>query len=236
MATYKTKQYSNCVMCGRYSFFETEQLYERFDVEKRIVLEPRYNIAPGQNAPVITNVGKRAVSSMRWGLIPSWVKNEDDAVKMINARVETVGVKPSFRDLLKTQRCLIPTNGFFEWSKNDKKRVPYYVRLKNESLFSFAGLYNRRMDKKTGEIADTYTILTTDAENEVKKIHTRMPIILTRTGEERWLNFEEENSARLVNLLQTHYEKYFDIYPVSELVNSPKNDTKNIIEKALLKP
>jgi len=224
------------LMCGRYSFFETEQLYERFDVEDKVLLNPRYNVAPSQVMPVIVEKKKRQIVPMHWGLMPSWAKNEDEATKMINARVETVAEKPSFRDLLKTQRCLIPANGFFEWDKKDKKRIPYYVHLKKEPLFGFAGLYNRWTDKETGETLDTYTILTTNAENEVKTIHTRMPIILTRQSEEHWLDFAEENSATLVDLLRTHHEQHFKMYPISELVNSPRNDTKNIFDKDWQKP
>lgn len=215
-------------MCGRYSFFETEQLYERFGVEEKILLNPRYNVAPSQVMPVIVEKTKRQVVPMRWGLMPSWAKTEDGATKMINARVETVAEKPSFRELLKINRCLIPANGFFEWDKKDKQHTPYYVRLKNESIFGFAGLYNRWTNKETGEILDTYTILTTNAESEMKKIHARMPIILTRQAEGHWLDCAEENLSALVELLSLHHQRSFEMDQISKLVNSPRNDTKNI--------
>src|SRR5688572_13048594 len=133
-------------MCGRYSFFDTEQLYERFEVEERIALEPRYNVAPSQTMPVIVNTDRRLVVPMRWGLLPAWAKDINTGYSMINARIESLAEKRSYKNLLAHNRCLIPANGFFEWQRLEKHKVPYFIHLKDEPLFAFAGLYSEWED------------------------------------------------------------------------------------------
>lgn len=222
-------------MCGRYSFFETEQLYERFRVDGKKVLEKRYNVAPSQTMPVVVETGQRNVVPMRWGLIPVWANTKEDMKTLINARVETIATKPTFSNLLLSRRCLVPANGFFEWDKRGKKHIPYFIRLKDGDIFGFAGLYNRWTDKKSGEIIDSYAIITTESENKVKKIHSRMPIILERKAENEWLDTVNKDKKTIMNLLETHHVNDFEMYPVSELANSPANDIKEIIKKGKLR-
>ena len=161
--------------------------------------------------------------------MPFWAKDTNIGYKMINARAETLQVKPSFRKALSLQRCIIPAGGFFEWKQVDKEKVPYYIFMKNKELFGFAGLYDVWHDKEGKELK-TYTIITTTPNPLVEPIHDRMPAILEKRDEEVWLNPDETEPVRLVKLLHPYPASEMDMYPVSRLVNAPKNDTKEVIE------
>jgi putative SOS response-associated peptidase YedK len=180
---------------------------------------------------VIVNDSKKHVEMMQWGLVPFWAKDEKSGYKMINARAETLPVKPSFRKALSLQRCIIPAGGFFEWKHVDKEKIPYYIFLKNQSVFGFAGLYDVWHDKQGRELK-TYTIITTEPNALVEPIHNRMPVILEKQNEYEWLNPDETEPARLVKLLHPYPAWEMEAYPVSRLVNSPANDTKEVIEPA----
>ena len=150
---------------------------------------------------------------------------------MINVRAETLTEKPSFRKALSMQRCIIPAGGFFEWKQVDKEKIPYYIFLKNQSVFGFAGLYDVWKDKQGRELK-TYTIITTTPNALIEPIHDRMLVILENQDEEEWLNPDETEPARLVQLLHPYPAREMEAYPVSRLVNSPANDTKSMIEPA----
>lgn len=217
-------------MCGRYSFFTDDELYDRFKAVKGDwELQEHYNVAPGMTMPIIVNTDQRHVVPMRWGLIPSWAKEEKAGYKMINARSETLAEKPTFKKLLVHNRCLVPANGFFEWKKQDGPKQPYYIHLKNEPLFAFAGLYSEWKNPETGQELSTYTIVTTEAEGPMADIHHRMPIILDRKFEDEWLNPDISEAEEAMKQLQQAPLDKWDIYPISTAVNSPKNDSAALI-------
>jgi putative SOS response-associated peptidase YedK len=216
-------------MCGRYSLPDPGDIPIRFKGTRvGYDLKPRYNAAPSQDLPVIVNDGNTHVELMRWGLVPFWAKDIKIGYKMINARAETLQEKPSFRKALAMQRCIVPAGGFFEWKKVDSEKVPYYIFLKNKQLFGFAGLYDVWHDKQGKELK-TYTIITTQPNSLVAKIHDRMPVILEKQNEKTWLNPDETEPAHLAKLLHPYPPQEMDAYPVSRSVNSPSNDTKEVI-------
>jgi putative SOS response-associated peptidase YedK len=145
-------------MCGRFTFQPTEAFYARFEIRKRLdSLVPRYNIAPGQMAPVIIANSPRRLVFMRWGLIPHWAKDQKMAYKMINARVETLTQRPTFRGLLSHNRCLVPAGGYYEWKAEGKGKTPYYIHPEDQPYIAFAGLYDVWITP-TGEELYTFTI------------------------------------------------------------------------------
>ena len=180
-------------MCGRYTLAKPLKTIESHFAPVHINLEyrPSYNIAPSQESPVIINrSGQRELTAMKWGLIPSWAK--DEKTKLINARSETAHEKPSFKNSLKNQRCLIPADGFLEWK--GKKKQPYYIQLKNQPLFAFAGLWSTWSNLE-GKSLNTYTILTTEANEKLTPIHKRMPVILPREQYSTWLVSDSSPNA-----------------------------------------
>ena len=218
-------------MCGRYSLPDPEDIPIRFKGTRvGYDLKPRYNAAPSEDLPVIVSDGERRVELMRWGLVPFWANDEKVGYKMINARAESLADKPSFRKSLSMRRCIIPAGGFFEWKKIDREKVPYYIFLKNHQLFGFAGLYDVWHDKQ-GSALKTYTIITTQPNSLVGTIHNRMPVILEKHDEDTWLNPDETEPAHLAKLLRPYPAGEMESYPVSRLVNSPANDSKEVIER-----
>ena len=231
-------------MCGRFSLVEYEDYlrdtinYDSFQAN----LESRYNVAPGQNiiSIILNSEGKRKLGLMRWGLMPSWVKDvKKSSYRMINARCETVEQKPSFRHLFKRRRCIIPADSYYEWKKDSKIKSPVRIVMKNKENFSFAALWDRwQMSKDDDRDIDSdsdsvkevisCTILTTRANNKLNEIHERMPVILDPAGEEIWLNRESE-PLNLKQLFEPYSEKLINFYPVSSCVNSPRNDTEECI-------
>lgn len=217
-------------MCGRYSLFASkEDLMERFDIFQWEELEwiERYNVAPSQQVlAVVRGMDGNRAGFLRWGLVPSWASDPKIGYKMINARSETVDQKPSFKRLLKRRRCLIIADGFYEWKKEGKTKQPYRFHLKSKQPFAFAGLWDRW--EKGDDIIQSCTIITTEANDVVKDVHDRMPVILTNETEDIWLdrNIEVE---QLKEILVPYKADDMDRYPISSLVNSPKNDTVEII-------
>lgn len=192
-------------MCGRYGLFETgEDLFRDFDLVEIPDLAPRYNIAPSQEVSIVRlDEGLRRLLPARWGLIPSWAKDAKIAYRTINARGETVFEKPSFRAAVRARRCLIPASGFYEWKKEGKTKVPHWIRLKNKSPMAFAGLWERWISPHA-EAVDSCTIVTTEANDLVRTIHERMPVILPRDARETWLDLEITAPERLRSLLVSY--------------------------------
>ncbi len=221
-------------MCGRFSLTKEEaEIEKRFNARfysKDLV--KRYNVAPTQLSLVITCEKPGELQLFRWGLIPFWAKDRSIGNRMINARMETIREKPSFRKLIERKRCLVLSDGFYEWKKvNTKTKVPYRICLKNEELFSFAGLYDSWVDKESGEILNTFTIITTQANPLVAPIHDRMPIILEQSEESIWLDLSA--AANTIDLtLDPFPQEQLKTYTISSLVNSPLNDTPQILEPA----
>lgn len=171
-------------MCGWFTLFDNIEIIEgELEVEIQPDLyRPSYNIAATQEAPVIyTETDRRVCTPMRWGLVPFWAKDTKIGYKMINARAETVDEKPSYKMPLRDRRCLVLTNGFYEWKKEGgKDKTPYFVRLKSRRPFTFAGLWDRW--EKEGDGLSTFTIIITSAKEMMEKIHDRMPVILGKRG------------------------------------------------------
>lgn len=225
-------------MCGRFSqYHAVEAIAEAFQVDEIIDLPHRYNIAPSQPVAAIVQLpdsDRRKLKWLRWGLIPSWAKDPAIGYKLINARAETASEKPSFRSAFKHRRCLIPSDGFYEWQRlegSKTKKQPYYFSLKDNNPFAFAGLWER-WESKEGDIVETCTILTTEANELVSPIHDRMPVILHPKDYALWLdpNFTSSDSlqdayCRLQALLKPYPSEAMIAYPVSSKVNSPKNDS-----------
>lgn len=218
-------------MCGRFTLtVEKSVIMERFGLSSaNIVWQPRYNIAPNQPCPtVIDNGSELLLQLMVWGLIPHWSKDKKNAFQMINARAETVKTKPSFRDSFRNRRCLVPADGFFEWKKTDAGKIPYRATLRTGGLFALAGLWDTWMDEKGDEIK-TFTILTTEANSLLATLHDRMPVILKREDEARWINPSIQESEEVEKLLKPFSANEMALTEVSAIVNSWKNDTPDCI-------
>jgi len=217
-------------MCGRYSLICIDDLGTRFRVFIPMLnIRSHFNIAPSQTMPVIVHNACNEMVMMQWGLIPNWVKDPKKSVHPINAKAETLAEKPMFCGLLKNRRCLVPASGFFEWKKNGTRKIPYYIHLKNTSLFAIAGLYDIWYDAwKTAH--PTYTIITTDANDLVSPLHDRMPAILRQEDENRWLTGDPPTSDEMKRILCPYPDGEMEAYPVSSRVNSPDADDKNLIQ------
>jgi putative SOS response-associated peptidase YedK len=216
-------------MCGRYSLICIDDLGNRFRVfDPMMGARSHFNIAPGNEMPVITRSGENHVAILRWGLIPSWTKDIRAAKPLINARAETLAEKPSFRSLLKSRRCLVPASGFYEWKKEGNRKIPHYFRLTDEPLFSFAGLYDSWHNPE-GVSVSTYTIVTCEANSLVAPVHDRMPVILSRENEERWLAPDPITPEDLKQILVPFLPGRMDAMPVSDLVNNPAIDDERLV-------
>ena len=217
-------------MCGRFvRITPIPVMAERFMAKQIFAdLSPSYNIAPSQKVVIINDEGVRQLIQSKWGFIPSWAKDPSIGNKMINARSETVSEKPAFRSAFKRHRCLVIADGFYEWRTKGKRKFPMYVRLKSGEPFGFAGLYNV-WTSPDGKKTCTCTIITTEANEVVKPIHERMPVILPRDKEDIWINPATEDKEILLNVLKPYLVEEMDAYEVSTKVNSPQyNSSSNI--------
>jgi putative SOS response-associated peptidase YedK len=206
-------------------------LEKRFRVSARqIALFPRYNLAPGQEAPVVVVEESRLLKMMKWGLVPFWAKDASIGDRMINARADTVAEKPSFKQALRQRRCLVLADGFFEWQRRpgQKKKVPVRFALKSGEPFAFAGLWER-WKAPDGNVLHSFTIITTEANELVQPIHHRMPVILRAEQEQRWLDPNLRDVAALADLWNPYPSQGLTRYEVSTIVNSPANDVPECI-------
>jgi putative SOS response-associated peptidase YedK len=218
-------------MCGRYSLNKSKiQLEERFQAEMLPDFNPRYNIAPTQLVPVITCQSPKGFSFFYWGITPDFGQNKPVAQKLINARAETVKEKISFKNSFEKRRCIIPADGFFEWKKLGKKtKIPYRFTLKDDELFAFAGIWEE-FETVNGESQHTFLILTTTPNNLVEDVHDRMPVILNRNMEKKWLD-SYTSEAELLEMMNPYPTEQMMSYTVSPLVNSVQNDAPSVIRR-----
>jgi len=165
---------------------------------------------------------------LRWGLVPSWAKDPSIGVRMINARAETIAEKPSFRSAFKHRRCLIPTDGYYEWAKAGKKKQPYFIRMKDRQPFAMAGLWESWKSPE-GETIETFTIITCEANSMMKPFHHRMPVILDEELWGEWLDPENNDVDRLKGYLVPYDSSKMEAFPVSPLVNNPRNDSPQCV-------
>jgi len=219
-------------MCGRFTLSQSaEAIASVFQLDEVPILQPRYNIAPTQLVPTVLQnpeQRQRQLQMLRWGLIPSWAKDPAMGARLINARAETVTEKPSFRSAFRHRRCLVIADGFYEWQRQDGKKQPFYFRMQNTQPFAFAGLWERWQDPN-GEIVETCTILTTDANELLRPIHDRMPVIIDPKDYDLWLDPAVENSEPLQQILRPYSSEAMTCYAVSTKVNNPGNDTPECI-------
>jgi len=215
-------------MCGRYRLSRRKQIIEEhFDsVSGEEDWSPRYNIAPTQTVAVIRQNPKepvRELSLMRWGLIPSWAKDPSVAAGMINARSESASTKPAFRDALKSRRCLIPADAFYEWMRTGKTKQPYCFEVNEGELFVFAGLWDGWEDP-SGQWVKSCSILTTTPNALTAAVHDRMPVIIDPDSYDAWLDPGMNDVSAASELLKPYDARLMRCYPVSTRVNSAAND------------
>lgn len=220
-------------MCGRYSLtvdaISIQKIFPWLELPSE-KFSPRYNIAPSQPIAVVPNDGRNQLDFFIWGLIPSWAKDPKIGSRMINARGETLGEKPSFRSAFKRRRCLILADGFFEWVKmpGEKTKTPHYIQMKSQETFAFAGLWETWWAPDGSEVK-TSTIITTEPNPMLSNIHNRMPVILPKESHQLWLSQGEKSVSELQHLLTAYPEEEMIHYPVSKIVNSPYNDVLDCV-------
>jgi putative SOS response-associated peptidase YedK len=192
-------------MCGRYTLHTSrERLLEHFQLQSRLELVPRFNIAPSQAVPAVRQgEEQRELVMLRWGLIPAWAKEEKSGYRMINARAETVASKPAFRSALRYRRCLLPADGFYEWRAGPRGKQPYYIRLREGDVFAFAGLWEH-WEGPDGKVIESCTIIVTNANEVLRPVHDRMPVILDPADYHRWLDPSCHDPSALTLLLQLY--------------------------------
>lgn len=220
-------------MCGRFAQRTSPKtLAKQFQVKEVPDIEARYNIAPTQNILAVHQTPDgREMKFLKWGLVPSWAKDASMGTRLINARSETVAEKPAFRDAFKHRRCLIPADGFYEWVHANGKKQPFFFQMCDEQPFGFAGLWERWKDKD-GKVLETCTILTTEANEVLRPVHDRMPVILHSDDYDLWLDEDVRQQELLKDLLQPYPGAEMMAYPVSTLVNSPRGQGAQLIERA----
>ncbi|WP_419925102.1 SOS response-associated peptidase [Candidatus Poriferisocius sp.] len=218
-------------MCGRYSLTASPaELATRFEFEGYgEAAQQRFNIAPTQQVLTVVGGEIRQTGLMRWGLIPPWAKDTSIGSAMINARAETVAEKPSFRDALKHRRCLVPADGFYEWQKTGGAKRPMRVVLRTGEPFAFAGIWSAWRDP-AGSRIESCAIITTEANNLLKPIHHRMPVILPEELEALWLDAPYDDCFPLAELLAPYPSDAMKAYEVSTSVNSASNDIPEVAE------
>jgi len=222
-------------MCGRFTLtVDPAELQDNFaGYTFPIQFAPRFNIAPTQPVLAIPNDGQMRGDFFVWGLIPSWAKDPTMGSRLINARAETLGEKPSFRAAYKYRRCLIPADGFYEWKAvpGQKTKIPYFIHLKSRQPFAFAGLWEEWHSPDGSQIRSC-TIITTEPNELMATLHNRMPVILPPAAYAEWLDTAIRTPESMGTLLRPYPADEMAAYPVSTLVNSPQNDRAELIVPA----
>ena len=228
-------------MCGRYTIRSLPPIEALFHVQfpQELDFGPRYNVAPTQDVPVVWVARKddapaRRGGFMRWGLIPSWAKDESIGNRMINARAESVTDKPAFRSAFAKRRCLVPADGFYEWQKRGPKdKQPYFIHMADDRPFAFGGLweYWKAPDAPEDDPGvRSFTVRTTTPNEMMAPIHDRMPVIVREEDYERWLDPSVPGND-VVELLRPYPAEEMDAYPIGRHVNKPQNDDARCVER-----
>ena len=224
-------------MCGRYTIIASpEVLRALFGYEEQPNFPPRYNVAPTQPIAIVRLIdGKRHFALVRWGLLPSWVKDPKAFSLLINARGESVIEKPAFRAAMKRRRCLIPADGFYEWkamsAQKGARKQPYFIRQKSAAPFAFAGLWET-WTGPNGEELETAAIVTTSANKTLEPIHNRMPVVIAPEQFDLWLDNSNEDPTVAAVLIRPAPDDQFEAVPVSTDVNRVANDNPKLVEPA----
>jgi putative SOS response-associated peptidase YedK len=222
-------------MCGRFTLHSpAKAIADLFGLIGEPSLQPRYNIAPTQPVPIIRILRanpatrQRELVPVRWGLVPAWADDPAIGNRLINARAETVASKPSFREAFRYRRCLVPADGFYEWTKEGGRKQPVYIRRKDGQPFAFAGLWEEW--EREGEIIQSCVIITTQANQMMAEYHDRMPVILHSNDYDLWLDPDVQDPKILEPLLRPYPSDDLDVYPVSRLVNDPRHEDPKCVE------
>jgi len=219
-------------MCGRFALNSSPaKLKEHFDTTGVLDFKPRFNIAPTQTVPVarLDETGNRVFVLARWGLIPSWVKDPGELQHPINAKSETAAIKPMFRHAYRSSRVLIPADGFYEWMPKDGVKQPYLIKLRDGAPMGMGGLLEH-WQGSDGDVS-TFTILTTSHNSLMAKIHDRMPVIIKPEDYTTWLDTNLTDVIKIQAMALPYPDRFMDAYPVSRKVNSPKNDSPDLMEE-----
>jgi putative SOS response-associated peptidase YedK len=227
-------------MCGRFTLRTPATVLTQrllFDLDIQDVpddLAPRFNIAPTQSVAVVRELeeGERCFNWLRWGLIPSWAKDPAIGNRTINARAETVAEKPAFRSAFRRRRCLVLADGYYEWRKEGKNKQPFYIRMRDEGPFAFAGLWERWSPGANAEPLETCTLITTDANELTRPIHDRMPVILSPDDFATWIDPDLDDRDELLPLLRPYDSAAMRADPVSKHVNNAKHDDPECVQAA----
>jgi putative SOS response-associated peptidase YedK len=222
-------------MCGRFTLrTAASAIAEQFSLLEVPDLQPRFNIAPSQPVPVVRidpqQAARRQLVFLHWGLVPSWADDPKIGNRMINARAETAADKPSFRTALRRRRCLIVADGFYEWKTVAKRRQPMFIHLRDGRPFAFAGLWEA-WEGADHSALESCTILTTAANELVRPIHDRMPVIIAPRDYAQWLDPNVQQAEPIAPLLRPYPAEEMDAYAVSPRVNSPTRDDEACLER-----
>lgn len=220
-------------MCGRFTLiFTVQEVQNEFEIDNIMAdlmadFKPSYNIAPSQPVPVVV-AGSRVLDAYRWGLVLEWMLKMKKSLRMINARIENIREKPTYKYAFTKQRCLIPASGFYEWKTADEGKIPHYITLKNRKLFAFAGLFSIVEDK--GKEIKSCSIITAPANSFMSKIHNRMPQILDEKYYDAWLNPELQDKDKILDMLKPIDSKLMLSHQVDSMVNNPRNNSPDCIK------
>jgi len=221
-------------MCGRFSLgASATTLAAQFDLADLPAWTPRYNIAPAQEVLSVIRTPddpRRHSRLHRWGLVPSWAKDPGIGNRMINARAETVAIKPAFRHAFRERRCLVLADGLYEWQSQGRRKQPFYIRLRDGRPFAFAGLWEH-CESPEGAALDSCTLLTTTPNDRLRPLHDRMPVILAPEDYDLWLDLSVQEVERLQSLLRPYPAEEMTAFPVSTRVNNPANDSPECTER-----
>jgi len=222
-------------MCGRFALgIPRKRLKERFGLSEIPEAPSRYNIAPGQLVEAVVQAeGGRALKLLKWGLVPHWAKDPKIGYKMINARAETVAEKPSFRGALRYRRCLVPAQGFYEWSHAGGKGQPWFITSRTGEVLAMAGLWEN-FESPAGEIIESLAVVTCQANELITPLHDRMPVLIEPQDDARWLDPKITDPKQLQDVLAFRAWPGMRVYRVGLGVNSPKNDDPSLIEPGAL--
>jgi putative SOS response-associated peptidase YedK len=225
-------------MCGRFTQERPASEFAEIFAAEPLTDDPggRFNVAPTDPAAVIVEkADRRAVVAYRWGLVPHWATSASRAARTINARAETVSTSPTFRDSFRRRRCIVPAGGFYEWRRDGGARLPFHVRGLGGAPLALAGLWAGWHDPETDEVRRTFTIITTTPNERIAPLHDRMPVILAPDSWDRWLDPTLADPAELHGLLVPSDPALLDVYEVTQLVNSVRNDGPALVER-LVRP
>ena len=220
-------------MCGRFVQSRDAGDYGAYfsvDVVKTDVVVRSWNVAPTKRVyAVAEHGGQRQLGTFEWGLVPSWAKDRKIGARLINARVETLAEKPSFRDSFRSRRCIIPADGFYEWEKRPEGKLPHYIHAPDDHPLALAGLWSSWKDTETGEHLRTCTIVTGMPSDVVAPIHDRMPVILPPDAWDAWLDPDLQDTEQVRDIVERLPVPDLAEHPVSTLVNRPANDAPELI-------